>query len=115
MLTFIIIVSLSGFLSAFLDAIMDNGHILSGYYKWLVKNSGIEIDEKDGTISFSKWYFKPLGGCVTCMNTWITFIFYVIGIIYFEHITFVAILFYPLAAGLSFVTLNLATWLVSPK
>ncbi len=54
-----------------IDAWMEHGMILHWYYKLLHKYSNVKLDAK-GNILSSRWFYKPLGGCMKCMNVWIS-------------------------------------------
>lgn len=51
-------------LSFFLDQSMQPGHLLHGWRVW--------TENRWGTSSRRpRWWSKPLGGCVLCMNVWL--------------------------------------------
>ena len=63
--------------SWFLDFCLDDGNIFFKYRLWLERNF---IDEF-GNESF---WFKPLGGCVVCMNIWLSVPMYLLSIYLFK-------------------------------
>lgn len=51
---------------------MNEGMILEPYLRWLKKVSNYKLNgEHKATY---KWYYKPLGGCIICMNVWISIV-----------------------------------------
>ena len=57
-------------LSRFLDFSMEQGNILDWWYRFILDAAKVETDMA-GSITSCKWFFKPLGGCLVCMNFWI--------------------------------------------
>ncbi len=53
-----------------IDAWMEHGMILHWYYKLLHKYSNVKLDAK-GNILSSRWFYKPLGGCMKCFHVWV--------------------------------------------
>ena len=57
-------------LSRFLDFSMEQGNILAWWYAFILKIGNVKTDSV-GSIVSCNLLFKPLGGCLVCMNFWI--------------------------------------------
>jgi len=77
----ILLILLSISMSICLDAWMEYGMILHWYYRLLLKYSNLELDA-DGNIINSRWFYKPLGGCMKCMNVWISLLCLLIYLVF---------------------------------
>jgi hypothetical protein len=53
----------------FIDNAMNEGHIFAGYYKFIQRITA-KYDSK-GKLIGQRAIFKPLGGCIVCMNVWL--------------------------------------------
>lgn len=69
--------ALSALISLFLDFCFREGNILGWWIDFLIDvelphltNSGIEREDKEKLVY--SWWYKPLGGCVVCMNVWVS-------------------------------------------
>lgn len=70
--------AISALFSLFLDFCFREGNIFAGWIDFLIDaelpesvTKDLKRSEKDD-LMFS-WWYKPLGGCVVCMNVWISF------------------------------------------
>lgn len=71
---------ISALLSMFLDFTFREGNIFEGWLDFLadlhlpedVEQADIEREDRFKMVDW--FWFKPLGGCVVCMNVWISFI-----------------------------------------
>lgn len=69
----------STLLSLFLDFCFREGNIFEGWLDFLadlhLPKEAMNIDDREDRFKLVDWFwFKPLGGCVVCMNVWISFI-----------------------------------------
>lgn len=72
---------ISALLSMFLDFCFREDNIFGGWLEFLYSQSvpGLlrqqmqNFDREDRFKAITDWWFKPLGGCVICMNVWISF------------------------------------------
>lgn len=74
--------------SSFIEFCISPNQILSFYYELIYK--------------LPKWLFKPLGGCIVCMNYWLT------SILYFIEFDFV-LMYYVVFIGISYLSLRLVS------
>lgn len=70
---------ISALLSLFLDFCFREGNIFEGWLDFLADLhlpedvEAADIDREDRFKMVDWFWFKPLGGCVVCMNVWISF------------------------------------------
>lgn len=57
-------------LSRLLDFSMEQGNILEWWYVFILKIGNVKTDIA-GNIVSCNLLFKPLGGCLVCMNFWV--------------------------------------------
>lgn len=50
---------------------MNDGMILHPYLLWLRKVANYQLHGENKATY--KWFYKPLGGCIVCMNVWVSF------------------------------------------
>lgn len=76
-ITIIELAAISALLSLFLDFCFREGNIFAGWIDFLIDaelpesvTKDLTRDEKEDMIF--AWWYKPLGGCVVCLNVWIS-------------------------------------------
>ena len=67
----ILLITLSYTSTICLSEWMEKDMIFHFYLKFIRKISNYQTNE-DGSFKSAKWFYKPLGGCIICMNVWIT-------------------------------------------
>lgn len=85
----------SAVLSLFLEFCFREGHIFEGWLNFWAKRHLPEdvwedekIDREDKLELVTWFWFKPLGGCVVCMNVWISFI---LCLLFHPELTFLSV------------------------
>jgi len=79
----------------FLEVCMRKGMIFEKYYDWLVmyhakfhedyENAIFNNDlDRIEELAEKSFWFKPMGGCSTCMNVWICFFTFPMTMFYFD-------------------------------
>lgn len=70
-ITYMCVAFCSSGLSSFIDFCFEPKKILSFYYEWLCDKYIYKADEK-GNIIDAHFLFYPLGGCLKCMNFYVS-------------------------------------------